>query len=134
MRFAVDSLQKTARTVGGRNGLNRLASHQLEQISINLTLSFARRALRDEAISTHRALSARDCFAVANKEQDGPRIRYGKNASPAKAGAHPPSAQQADKWIPAFAGKVLWRRFHPGWVGRAGRSPTRNAGWSEWYT
>ena len=39
-----------------RNGLDRLASHQLEQIPINLTLSF-QVALRDEAISTDRALS-----------------------------------------------------------------------------
>jgi hypothetical protein len=29
-----------------------------------------------------------------------------------KAGAHPSSAQQADKWIPAFAGKAIRWRFH----------------------
>jgi hypothetical protein len=35
-----------------------------------------------------------------------------------KAGAHPSSAQQADKWIPAFAGKAIRWRFHRGRVGR----------------
>ena len=39
MRFASDSLQITARPAGGRNGLDRLASHPLEQISINLAVS-----------------------------------------------------------------------------------------------
>jgi hypothetical protein len=29
-----------------------------------------------------------------------------------KAEAHPSSAQQTDKWIPAFAGKAIWWRFH----------------------
>ena len=47
------------------------------------------------------------------------------NAAPAKAGAHLPSAQQADRWIPAFAGKALRWRFHPGRVGRPGRWATR---------
>jgi hypothetical protein len=50
MRFAVDSLQKTARTVGGRNGLDRLASQELEQISINLALS-----LRGEPCATKQS-------------------------------------------------------------------------------
>jgi hypothetical protein len=41
MRFASDSLQTTSETSRGRgpNGLDRLASHQLERISINLALS-----------------------------------------------------------------------------------------------
>src|SRR4030081_3957795 len=33
-----------------------------------------------------------------------------------KAGAHPSSAQQADKWIPAFAGKAIRWRFYQGRV------------------
>jgi hypothetical protein len=41
-----------------------------------------------------------------------------KNASPAKAGARPSSAQQADKRIPAFAGKAIRWRFYQGRVGR----------------
>ena len=54
-RFAADN-SETSRG-RGRNGLDRLASHQLERISINLAAVIARRALRDEAISTDRAFS-----------------------------------------------------------------------------
>src|SRR5712672_2673638 len=53
-----------------------------------------------------------------NKKQDGLGVRYGKSASPAKAGARPSSAQQADKRIPAFAGKAIRWRFYQGRVGR----------------
>src|SRR5690349_7864177 len=73
----------------------------------------------DEAISgqQYNTLVAR-LLRSANEKQDGLGVRYGKNASPAKAGAHPSSAQQADKWLPAFAGKAIRWRFYQGRVGR----------------
>jgi hypothetical protein len=61
-----------------------------------------------------------------NNKQDGTEIRYGKKPFPAKAGAHPSSAQQADRWIPAFRRESAlvsvssracpW--LEQGWVGR----------------
>jgi hypothetical protein len=77
-----------------------------------------RGAAGDEAISTDRVLSGPRLLRCANKKQDGPGVRYGKIASPAKAGAQPLSAQEADKWIPAFAEKAIRWRFYPGQVGR----------------
>jgi hypothetical protein len=68
MRLAADSLQITARPAGGgggRNGLDRQASQELRQISINLALS-----LRGEPCATKRSrpferAAARDCFPTA---------------------------------------------------------------------
>src|SRR6516162_2164530 len=67
MRFASDSLQITARPAGGRNGLDRLASHQLEQISINLAVSLrgALRATTQLDRSSVRRLKV--AFAVAKE-------------------------------------------------------------------
>ena len=75
-------------------------------------------------------------LAVLTKSQ-GPkrnnmvRDRHGK-ALPRRKPGDPSSARQAKQWIPAFAGKAPWLRFHPGRVGqwitnrpstRAARSP-----------
>jgi hypothetical protein len=83
-----------------------------------------RGAAGDEAISTDRVLSGPRLLRCANKNKMVQGARYGKNAFPAKAGAHPLSAQQADKWSPAFAGK----RSGGGFIqGRAAVRPVVNS-------
>jgi hypothetical protein len=63
-------------------------------------------------------MNHRDCFASLTRNNVVPRTRYVKRLPRRKAGAYPSSARQADRWVPACAGKALWSRFHPGRVGR----------------
>ncbi len=101
VRFASDSLQVTAKPAGA--GAKRPRSgglHHREQISINLALS-----LRGKPCAATLSLTRSKMVQGCDWVKRCPGGSRGPSCS----------AHQADRWIPAFAGKALGRRFHPGW-------------------
>src|SRR5271168_4033463 len=91
--------------------------------------AFAQQPLLFGEVEVHRSAPQglpRDCFAALTRNKMAQGYDTVQTLPRRKAGAHPSSARQPDRWVPAFAGKALWWRSHRERVGRLGRWPTRN--------